>query len=935
MTALDHKRVALVVARPRGDKPGDPEAVATGYFLTENLVLTVRHVADRPGCEFSVRAEVGESEEARWTEATPVWNGPGALDAMLLRTTKPFGSGKWMPPAFDAVERGSWETSGYAKIASDEASGDRNTFPLWGSFDVSRGQGPSQLTLTTEQIMAADWDQYLKGISGAPVFSTTDAGRSALIGIITDANRATPNGLTALLATRLLNNMQFRSIVYPSFLGTLPMRPFCVVLTAESSTPDLVGQVDGVLAGFRDEDVRLRDLHEVPIEIPIVDAIGSVENWAATVNALARADFLIADVTSFEPAIMLLLGIRSVLRRGVTVSVTSSEFVGHSSGATRECDPTKMGTPYPAIVPFNVQETRVLSYVDDNFYDDLHRAMTEGAANLAVDANYLDLPAYHAVRAPRPESWTHDDSNTVLVLCPFGTEYSDFYRRGLRAVIRAHSRNMTPLRMLDLRSPRLVGPALYEQIRWASRCLVDWTGWRPNVFFELGVRLACSEHDPLCIIDQNDLRETPGESPTALSGLKQYYLLRELIGPVAYDKSNPRRALKDKLKSWAAPSEIGTLTMGSYAGLPPSGTFAAAQESFRWNCDPMLIRPDLEQRDGAERILGKDPDRQPERLILFAGNQQFDAALRASVREKWISACLYLRHLHQSNEGAGDDSITNDFIFVSRLVEKALSSSRDGRHTMLGREIRELLELERAGALDGVATTVIEDFDDVLALKASAKIARDEGDWEKAISDLQDGIDHLVTLRTSDSPHLARKVASELADTYGMMGGIHRRWGLSFDGADRKRHLEQSIAAYDTGFRHEEDLDLKEASTYNRINRLIGRVLLNPGLLQNGNGGLDLIGELREAEEILAEQVATARQKDPWVYCDLGTVQLLRGDANAMSTFHALDRLRPPASVFVSALATLEPLAEVASEIRPDLFQALALIRRGAHQGIE
>ena len=61
---------------------------------------------------------------------------------------------------------------------------------------------------------------------------------------------------------------------------------------------------------------------------------------------------------------------------------------------------------------------------------------------------------------------------------------------------------MVPLRTLDLQSPRLVGQALYEQVRWSSWCVVDWTEWRPNVFFELGVRLACSERDPLSIIQR-------------------------------------------------------------------------------------------------------------------------------------------------------------------------------------------------------------------------------------------------------------------------------------------------------------------------------------------------------------------------------------------------------------------------------------------------
>jgi hypothetical protein len=676
MTRLDQNRIALVVARSTdGGAPGRPhEEVATGYFLTGDLVLTARHVADRPDCTFSVRAEVGGPEEDRWSGAAPAWIGVGDVDAMLLRTTRRFGD--WEAPALRAIVKGgSWESNGYARVAADEKGGNRKTLPLYGSFDLSLGQGVPELALQTEQTIASEWESYWKGISGAPVFSKESGG--GLIGVITDANRALSNGLVGLPATRLLNDIQFRSIIAPSFLGPLPSTPWCLVLTSESSTSDMVGQVAGVLAGFRVEELRFRELHEEPIEIPVLEAVRSVENWAATVDALARADYLIADVTSFEPAVMLLLGIRSVLRRGVTVSVARGELASHTS-----------------TVPFNVQETRVLSYDDDNFYDDLHRAMAEGAANLARDSNYLDLPAYHAVRAPRPETWAEDNAKSLLVLCSFSPGYSEFYKK-LRPIIRAHTRNMTPLRMLDLRSPRLVGQALYEQMRWSSRCLVDWTEWRPNVFFELGVRLACSEYDPLCVIERSDLKERSGEDESRSSGLGQRALLRQLLEPVEYDRANPREALKSALGSWPSPPPTRNDRTRSQWALPPAATFEVAQASFLWQQDAMLAPPHVEQREGAERILGKDQERRPERLILFADNEQFDAELRAAVRERWIAAWLYLRYLSTADDACPDD-IRAELIVVSRLVQHALSSSSDARHIRLRREIREFLRAERA-----------------------------------------------------------------------------------------------------------------------------------------------------------------------------------------------------------------------------------------------
>jgi hypothetical protein len=671
MSGLDPNRIALVVAKSaNGSAAGRPdEAVGTGYFLTGDLVLTARHIATRLDCTFNVRAEGGGSEKDRWADAEMQWEGVGDIDAMLLRTKRRFGD--WEVPRLRAVvDGGTWESAGYARVTADEEAGNRKTLPLNGIFNMSLGQGFGELALQTEQIIAADREDYWKGISGAPVFSK-EPGDNGLIGIITDANRVLANGLVGLSAIRLLNDIHFRSIIAPSFLGPLPSTPWCLVLTPESSMSDLVDQTAGVVAGFRAEDPNFRELHKDPIEIPVLEAVRSVENWAATVDALARADYLIADVTSFEPAVMMMLGIRSVVRRGVTISVTGGELAAHSS-----------------TVPFNVQETRVLSFNDEeDFYENLHRAMAEGAANLARDSNYLDLPAYQAVRAPRPETWAENDAKSLLVLCSFNKDYSDFYKAKLRSIIRAHTGNMTPQRMLDLRSPRLVGQALYEQIRWSSWCIVDWTEWRPNVFFELGVRLACAERDPLCIIQRSDGK----------GSLDQAALLRQLLEPVEYDREKPREALKSPLEAWLGSSLPENGRAHSQRALPPAATFDVAQASFLWRRDPMLTPPHIDERVAAELILGKDQERRPERLVLFADNEKFDIELQAAVRERWIAAWLYLQHLGSADDRVPLEEDTRaELITVGRLVQHALSSSTDPRHIRLRRDIREFLRAERA-----------------------------------------------------------------------------------------------------------------------------------------------------------------------------------------------------------------------------------------------
>src|SRR5580704_18179670 len=58
-------------------------------------------------------------------------------------------------------------------------------------------------------------------------------------------------------------------------------------------------------------------------------------------------------------------------------------------------------------------------------------------------------------------------------------------------------------RTLDLNSPRLVSAQLFEAIRLTDFCLVDLTTARPNVFFELGVRLAASRLLSRCVVHRS------------------------------------------------------------------------------------------------------------------------------------------------------------------------------------------------------------------------------------------------------------------------------------------------------------------------------------------------------------------------------------------------------------------------------------------------
>jgi hypothetical protein len=893
MATWDPARVALVVARSgRSDGGKVEEHVATGFFLTGDLVLTARHVAPGTDAEFEVRADIGGSEAGQWARAKPIWWGVGDVDAILLHSASSFGD--WQLPDLHAGESsGKWESSGYAGIADDIDRNNRKTLPLDGTFAVSGGQGHQELSLTTLQQVAPDLISQWSGVSGAPVLHKDDGG---LLGLITDARRALTNGLVGLPIARLLDDIHFRTALRPSFLGVLPEAPFCLVVTREGGSSELPPNVAGVLDGFIERDPTLAGMHPYPIELRTLDALASVENWAASVQALARAEVVVADVTGFQPGLMLLLGIRSVLRRGVTISVTAAPLASHTSST-----------------PFNVQETKVLYYGGGSFYHDLHRAMAEGIANLQKDGNYLDLPSYHAVRAPRPDSWADEDSDSVLVLCPFHEPYSQLYEQKLEPIIRGSTQDKSPARMLDLRSPRLVGQSLYEQIRWATYCLVDWTGWRANVSFELGVRLASSEHDPLIVV------QDPPDGQLAVDELEQHRLLRDLLGPHPYDPGTPHENMPKTVKAWSRPDRVPGSPVNNGA-LAPGVTFSVAQRHFDWRQEAMLERPDREQRRAAERMLGIDPERHPERLILYSADSDFDLELTAAVREKWIAAWLYLDHDTDGGQNCSEEARA-EFLNLCALVQLALATSEDPRHKRLRHDISRLLRGRR-------------DLDQVVAIKAIAKSARIDEDWNDAVFDLEEAVELIVdTLGTDAARGAEGRLHAELADVYGVLGGVERRWALASNGADRDDHLARSVAAYDSGFEYELRLEARDATTYNRINRLVGRVLREPRVLEEpGEDGVDVRAGLRDAEREVQESISSSRRRDPWAYCDLGTIQLLLGTAGAdgASVVHKLERLRPQRFVYESWMATLALLVSVASDIRPELATALEQVQLAA-----
>jgi hypothetical protein len=77
-------------------------------------------------------------------------------------------------------------------------------------------------------------------------------------------------------------------------------------------------------------------------------------------------------------------------------------------------------------------------------------------------------------------------------------------------------------RITDIVSPQLVSQRLYSAMRRRDLCVVDWTTWSANVFYELGVRLAVNRFATISIL-----------GPEAERTEQQWRLIK-LLGPIEY-----------------------------------------------------------------------------------------------------------------------------------------------------------------------------------------------------------------------------------------------------------------------------------------------------------------------------------------------------------------------------------------------------------------
>ncbi len=164
MTLGADPRRLVMVTSPRGER----FAVATGYLISDRLVLTARH-------RLGEGIRVKRVEDGSDSNATIVWQGDRSLDAALLETEVGFDLDRAAALAWGRLAKGEaadWFGAGFPAARVDP--GELRPFvPLSGT--VAWGRGTLELTVEAGVSEPKRW----AGISGAPVLVD-----GALVGLV-------------------------------------------------------------------------------------------------------------------------------------------------------------------------------------------------------------------------------------------------------------------------------------------------------------------------------------------------------------------------------------------------------------------------------------------------------------------------------------------------------------------------------------------------------------------------------------------------------------------------------------------------------------------------------------------------------------------------------------------------------------------------------
>jgi hypothetical protein len=166
---------------------------------------------------------------------------------------------------------------------------------------------------------------------------------------------------------------------------------------------------------------------------------------------------------------------------------------------------------------------------------------------------------------------------------------------------------------------------------------------------------------------------------------------------------------------------------------------------------------------------------------------------------------------------------------------------------------------------------------------------------EKALPRLEKAINLLEEeYRGIEDGQYKNDLRLELADCYGIKGGVYRR--LS-EGGDVKANLEEAAEMYKTGHFYEID------DSYNLSNSVVIPILIDPENLERKQP------DIEQGLEKIEELVRGEKKYDYWAWTDLGLFNLLRNNySTAKVAYEQATQLGARTQNYKSTLSVLEQL---------------------------
>ena len=512
------------------------------------------------------------------------------------------------------------------------------------------------------------------------------------------------------------------------------------------------------------------------------------------------------------------------------------------------------------------------------------RRIERGFEELAAQPRYLDLPAYDSLRDLAPggsSSGTIPLTERVLVLCPYEEYYQqtrEFVRLGIEEALQLRD-VVEPkvLRLIDLESPQLVSRLLYQNIRRVSACVMDWSGFSPSAFLELGVRLAVSPWGAVQIIQNRYLGG--GEAP--LTNLQQIPLMRDQLTPIPYELNGSEEPFE------AVASAL--ITRNPFDD--PESSYSRIHRIVSNALDPVTLAYTAtveELRVTADSLHDSEQERSASPQLLFRSSNVKRDREQAAL-ERRLTAWLYLEYRLKVREREVNDPLRLLHRQLGRDVAAALyDSGREEDLAAMAGEIKHtgqvLITVEEAFA----ALARNEQREAALHRKrgdAFRKLGKDSEASESYRQGLA-SLDNALTILCGKAPNpLAAAAnylgsAAELVETLGSRGGILRRL------SDTNGALEsyQQGAAIEMRF--------VPSSTYNRTNAV------KLALLAGRSSLAALHDEITALEQALALQLQDAKAADAgWRWADLGDCRALLGDVDGAATRLSASSRKPKAAL--------------------------------------